>query len=421
MQLHGGECDQNDCIKSECGKNDGPRRTDLCPPVAPDAPMHGYIHRQIEKRTQRRDTAQIEKHGKKGCDDHRIDQRMPLDRTGHAEMAVRDHLHIRQHRQHPRDSKDTCQHGRRRGDDRQKNRQQEAHLPQCRFRCLGQRIVLGGDDLIDGQAGADTEGHKQIDDDTQRNRNDDCAPHIAVGISDLGPAVGDRCEPLECKDGKRHRGHETHRAKVARVLRRGGKAKPARPQGRDPEKRDAPDLDRGHDHREQPDGPVARDIHEKGKQDHPDRKDGHQRPALNVEGTQEVGGKCPRNKAFGNHHTERHQQRRPGRNAAGPVAFLQDHADAPCRGPGIGHLDIAVGTEAGDDCADDEGNGKERPGQFGNLPCQGKDPCPDHHARAHGNRAAQRNGVLLVAVAAVVVFHNVSRHSGFSIQSGLSV
>ena len=214
--------------------------------------MHGHIHHQIEERTQRRDAAQIEKHSKEGCDHHGVNQRMPLDRTGHAEVTMRDHLHIRKHRKHPRDRKDTRQNRRGRRHNGQQDRQQEADLTQCRFRRLGQRIVLGGNDLVYGQAGSDTEGHEQIDDDAQRNRNHDRAPHVAVGIGDLGAAVGDRREPLERKNGKRDRGDETHRAEIHSVPRRGSEFKPARPQGRDPEESDAPDLDCGHDHREQP-------------------------------------------------------------------------------------------------------------------------------------------------------------------------
>ena len=62
--------------------------------------------------------------------------------------------------------------------------------------------------------------------------------------------------------------------------------------------------------------------------------------------------------------------------------------------------------------------GKNGPASFGDLPGQSKDPCPDHHARAHGNRAAQSNGVLLVAVAAVVVLmvHDLPRLSCFLVR-----
>ena len=189
----------------------------------------------------------------------------------------------------------------------------------------------------------------------------------------------------------------------ARIDSAGGlrKAESARPQGDDAEQRDATDLDDRHDDRKQADGAVARDVHEEGKQDDPDRQQRHQRAAGDVERAQDIGGECPRHEAFGNHHRQRHQKGCGGGNRARPVGFLQDHRDAARGRPGIRHLDVAVGAEGRDDRPDHEGQRKIRPCQLGDLAGQGKYPGPDHHARAHADRAAEADGALIDTVIAV--------------------
>ena len=224
-------------------------------------------------------------------------------------------------------------------------------------------------------------------------------------VGDFGSAVGDGGEALEGKNRQGHRRNEAHRRRVRHGLRCCGELKAAGPEGGDAEQCDAAHLDGRHDQRKAANRTVACDVDEEGEHDHGDGEDRDQGAAGNLEGPQDIGGEGPGDQTLGDDHAQRHQQRRAGGDRAWAVAFLQDHPDSARRGPGVRHLDVAVGTEAGDDRARDEGEWKERPGQLRDLARQSKDAGAYHHAGAHRHRPAQGDRALSVSAVLMIVLH----------------
>ena len=93
-----------------------------------------YYDDEIEEGAQRCDTGKIEQYGQRSGNDNRIDQHVAADPAAHAEMAMRDHLHIGQHRQHPRHRKNTRDDARRGGSDRDRDGEIETEIAKCRAR-----------------------------------------------------------------------------------------------------------------------------------------------------------------------------------------------------------------------------------------------------------------------------------------------
>ena len=94
------------------------------------------------------------------------------------------------------------------GCDDRGSRQVESHPTERRLGDLGQCIVLGGDDAIQGQARPDRESHQLIDDHADRYREDDRAIEIAVWLGNLRTATGDCRETFESENRKRGRGQK---------------------------------------------------------------------------------------------------------------------------------------------------------------------------------------------------------------------
>ena len=356
--------------------------------------MDDDVHHQIEKSPKRGDAAEVKEDRQKACDHNGIDECVVLDRARHPEMAVRDHLHVGQHRQHPRDRENTGNQTRRRGHQRERHRQVEAGLAEGRLGCFGQRVVLRRHDAVERQAGPDRKGDEQIDDNTDRDGEDDGTPDIAVRVGNFGAAVGDGREALEGEDRQRDRCDKAASAGIAAGC---FERDAARPEPGRPEQRNAADFENSHNDGEQSDRPVAGDIHEIGEDDQPDTNNRYQNAILiAAKRPQRVGSESARNETLVDHHRQRHQQRGASRNRRRPIGFLQDHPDAARRRKGVRHLDIGVGAERGDNRTHDERDREKRPGQLRDLPGQREDPRTDHDAGAHGHRSGKADTSSLV-------------------------
>ena len=358
------------------------------------AEVDDHVHHQIEEGPERGDAAEVEEDRQEACDHDGVDECVVLDRAWHPEMAVRDHLHVRQHRQHPRDGKHAGDQARGSCHQRKRHRQVEAGLPEGWLGRFSQRVVLRRHDAIERQAGADRECDQQVDDDADGDGQDYGPAHVPMRIGHLGAAVGDGREPLEGENGQRDRRHEPTRTKIsARRFERNA----AGPQTGRPEQRNAAHLENGHDNGQQPDRPVARDVHEIGEDDQPHAEDRHENAVrIAAEGSQGVGSEGASDEAFVDDHRQRHQESCARRDRRRSVGFLQDHPDAARRRVCVRHLDIGVGAEGGHDGADHEREREERPGEFGDLAGQREDARADHHAGAHGYRTGKGDAVLLV-------------------------
>ena len=62
--------------------------------------MNDDVHDEVENRTEGCDPAEIEEHSKDAGGDNSIDQCVLLDPPRHAEMAVRNNVHVCQHGEH---------------------------------------------------------------------------------------------------------------------------------------------------------------------------------------------------------------------------------------------------------------------------------------------------------------------------------
>jgi len=102
LPFHGGEGRQNHGIKCDRRDHDPPPRANFLAKVSVDARVNDHVHHEVKERAERGDAAEIKKDRQKTGNHDGIDQRVVLDRARHAEMAVRDHLHLGQHGQHPR-------------------------------------------------------------------------------------------------------------------------------------------------------------------------------------------------------------------------------------------------------------------------------------------------------------------------------
>ena len=67
--------------------------------------MDDDIHDQIEDCAKRSDATEIEESREQSGSHNRIDERMTLYRSGHAEMSMRNQVHVGQHGEHAGDGK----------------------------------------------------------------------------------------------------------------------------------------------------------------------------------------------------------------------------------------------------------------------------------------------------------------------------
>ena len=103
--------------------------------------MHKHVHYEIEKCSERSDPRQIEQDRERAGNHYGIDQHVTADRSAHAEMAMRDHLHLGQHRQHSRNGENTGDDTRGRGCDRDCDCEIEAKLSERGARSCRKRVI----------------------------------------------------------------------------------------------------------------------------------------------------------------------------------------------------------------------------------------------------------------------------------------
>ena len=216
-------------------------------------------------------------------------------------------------------------------------------------------------------------------------------------IDDLGTAIGDRGEALECEDRQRDRRCEACDREGFRRSGRGLKCEPAGRERRNAEGNNAADFQNRHNDREQTDRAIARDVNKVGENDQPNGEHGHKITIrTQIERSEDVSPEGPRHQALVNHHRERHQQRRRRRDRPRPVGLLQDHRDPAGGWKSVRHFHIGVGAEPGHNSACDEREREPWSCQFRYLSGKREDPRPDHHAGAHRDTADQGNAVRSV-------------------------
>ena len=170
--------------------------------------MDGNVHYQVEHDTQGGNPGEVKESRQSQPQDHSVDQRVLLDTARHTKMTVRDQFHFSQHGKHARDSKNAGQNATRGGRHGNGDREPDRHNPPAPGARQPQGSNPGFDDFSQRQVAGHGKTNQGVDHHAGRDGNNDCSPHIPLGIYDFGTTVSDRSKAFEGQYSKCRRTQE---------------------------------------------------------------------------------------------------------------------------------------------------------------------------------------------------------------------